>query len=85
MDINKLKKLNANEKITVLIKNPGIYEEYKDYYIGENSDKHKRLEKQKEEVDLLPTFTIKDFLAYYEGRQLLLQIKRDNKILSFKR
>lgn len=82
MDINELKKLNQNESITVLIKEPGIYEEYADYYIGEDSNKYKQLEKKKKETDLLPTFTIKDFISYYEGRQLLLEIKRSDKILS---
>lgn len=83
MDINKIKKFDPDEKITVLIKEPGVYEEYIDYYIGEDNDKHNQLEKKKKEGDLLPTFTIKDFISYYEGRQLLLQIKRSDKILSF--
>ena len=84
MNIKELKRLNPDEEITVLIKNPGTYEEYVDYYIGKNENKYEQLKKQKGDDDLLPTFSVKDFLEYYKGRQLLLSIQRESKILPFK-
>lgn len=81
--LKELENVNGEQEITVLVREPGIYEIYVDYFLGKDDKKLAELNQRKQEGDLLPVFTVKDFLKYYQGRQLLKEIHREGKILSF--
>lgn len=84
MDIIKeLKNIDKDTKITILIKNPGVYEMYESYFLGDDKDKLKKLKSIKDKDDLIPEFTVGEFLEYYKGRQLIKEIHREGKILQF--
>lgn len=79
--IDDIKKLNGNEKIVVLIRNSGIYEQYEDYCLKSDANKLKRLQDMITDQDALPEFTADDFVEYYEDRQYLLDVHRQGKII----
>ena len=81
--IKELLNADKNMEVTVLIREPGIYERYVGYYFGENKDRHKELESKTRDGDILLTCIVKDFLELYEGKQLLKRIQREKKILHF--
>lgn len=78
--IRKINKLNKNEKIIVLIKNPGIHEKYVDYCLEKDKIKYEELRKLYEDGDAMPTFKVKDFLHCVEINDKVRKIVADKPV-----
>lgn len=80
--VDELKNVRKNSNITVLIRDPGLYEQYIGYFIGNDKKELCKLEKQKRDNDLMPTMKVRDFIQYFKDREELLKISRETKIIS---